>query len=372
MPYYPESFMPARIKDESQDVKGNDFLVNASDLNKHDEEIRAMERTLGIRKPAFPGSGFSGQGSDSVSGWSSFSSFTGSYPGIGCVTDVYQALSNVIGMLGDIRDNHVLLGSGVVAIKDPEVTGVDGVITLPTNWPMTTLVNHIHDDGTNPLDATLPIKVDDESSALPDLEYVTLADITNLPEAGYISIINDASICQYQSNLSVQPAAFTSFLVVTNPATSNIYNSNNLPLSLANLSAAAYSTRAIALGTNVEILKYQGIDAPNNRILNVRRRMLGSTSSRHAPSDLVFKGKLSIIVSPFMHVADYGAASENAGGNQIDCVLRSNGKIQMTHRKRNSQTSLYTDNTSYAYASWSATLVRNISTIKAFDPLEGC
>lgn len=372
MSYFPESIMPSRVKDESQDVKGNPYLVNASDVNKHDEEIRAIEKVLGVRMPVFPASGFSGQGSDSSGGWSGFSSFSGDAPSVGCSVDLYEAMENVLGLLRDIRDNHVLVASGVTAIMDSNVSGVDGIISFPSNWPTTTLVDHMHDDGTDLANANMPMKVDDESSTLPDLPSLTLASVSGLPESGYLSIINDVSVCSYNSGLVVSPAALTGFLVLTDPPTANIYNSAGPALSMSSSAEAMKTIRAISLGTNVEVIRYDGVDTGNSKVLNVRRRALGSTSSRHAPSDIVFKGRLSIQVSPFMHVSNYGALADNFGGNQVDCVLRSNGKIEMTSKQRATKNSAYADNTLYAYASWSATLVRSLSAIPPFDPLETC
>ena len=70
MGYFPESIMPSRLKDESQDVKGNEFVVSAADVNKHDEEIRALQRVIGVRPATFPGKGFSG--TSLPSGFSAF------------------------------------------------------------------------------------------------------------------------------------------------------------------------------------------------------------------------------------------------------------------------------------------------------------
>jgi hypothetical protein len=52
MAYFPEQLMPANMKDESQDVRGNHYVACAADHNKIDEEIRSVELYLGIKSPS--------------------------------------------------------------------------------------------------------------------------------------------------------------------------------------------------------------------------------------------------------------------------------------------------------------------------------
>jgi hypothetical protein len=124
MSYYPESIMPSRLKDGSADVNGNKYIASASDHNKHDEEIRAIEKALGARRPTFPGgsacsaasSGFSSAiGFSSVIG---FSASSGCYPApsgcAGATNNLMDALQNIFDQLNEIRNGLVLVTSGTV------------------------------------------------------------------------------------------------------------------------------------------------------------------------------------------------------------------------------------------------------------------
>ena len=116
--------------------------------------------------------------------------------------------------------------------------------------------------------------------------------------------------------------------------------------------------RIFGLGTNVEVLFYSGLDTAGKKILNVHRRQMGTTSTRHAASDIVFKGLLSIQTSPVYYETDGSFA-------HIDCYLRSNGKIEMHARKLNGLT--FTDNTVKAYAAYQATLLKELDQIPNVD-----
>lgn len=48
MSYFPASIVPADTKNETFDVPGNDSIMNARDYNRLDDEIRAIEGTIGI------------------------------------------------------------------------------------------------------------------------------------------------------------------------------------------------------------------------------------------------------------------------------------------------------------------------------------
>ena len=346
MSYYPESIMPSRLKDGSADVNGNKYIASASDHNKHDEEIRAIEKALGSRRPTFPGlcysaasSGFStATGFSSVVGFSSCTCVDGCYPApsgcAGVTNNLMDALQNVFDRLDEIRDGMVLVTSGTVCCRNDVLGGANGLIVFPTNWPVTTLVDFVP--------ATLP----DESQP-PDLDYVTLADVSGLPSIGYVSVINDSSNMLFQdvpdaqdlpdpvnvvgpTSMAQEDASFSGFSGFSGfTGFSGLYYIDD------SVVASGYSSTAVpkyvldrlvdrmanGQSTNVEVLFYAGIDAPNNRILNVRRAMLGSTATQHAPSDLVFKGRLSIQVSPTLirSIGDDIA--------QIECYLRSNGSI---------------------------------------------
>lgn len=117
---------------------------------------------------------------------------------------------------------------------------------------------------------------------------------------------------------------------------------------------SARKKRIFGFGTNVEILFYSGIDRDNNKILNVYRKQFGTTSTRHAASDLVFAGILSIQVAPFYLRTDGKLA-------HLDCYLRSNGKIEMHTRKVDGLA--FAENTNKAYASYQATLIKELDPI---------
>ncbi len=150
--------MPSHLKQESDDVPGNKYVVSGQDVNKHDDEIRSIQSVIGVHlgDPTNPNKG----------------------------TDVITTLANVIARLNDLRDNQVQVASGVVAVKDSSVLGVDGKIQFPTAWSVTTLASPIADSA-----------VDDET-LLPELSTVTLADVSGMPDEGYITIINDVSLAK--------------------------------------------------------------------------------------------------------------------------------------------------------------------------------
>ena len=162
-----------------------------------------------------------------------------------------------------------------------------------------------------------------------------------------------------------QVGIFTGGLLVTAPGVSSapiirftsLY-SEALPIyTIINTGRKTKRKRRIfGMGTNVEILFYSGIDAPNNRLLNVHRKQLGTTSTRHGPGDLVFKGISSIQLSPFMYKVP--SAKKIA---HIDCVLRSDGTIQMRTREVNSLS--FTDDTDMAYAAYQAILIKGLNQI---------
>lgn len=357
MAFFPESIMPSRRKDESQDVKGNRFIVTAADFNKHDDEIRAIERVVGIRRARFPVAGFSGV-SDSVDGFSGICADSERVDGRcpedsapGCSTspqDMFQTLSLISESLSDFRDNAMLMDSGLVAIKDPSIPAADGLIQFPDDWPITTLVSDIPDDSA------------DIFEPLENLESVELSDVSGLPEGGgFVTIINDMSTILFRSGTrNIRLVGFTSLATTSNP----IYSQSSIDLQ----DSVARKQRIFGLGTNVEILEYESIDAGNNLLLNVTRKSMGTTSTRHAAGDLVFKGRVSISVSP----VSYALSRQRM--DQVECYLRSNGKISMF--VRNSDNFLLDDSddddTIMAYANYHAVLLREIEPIPAFEPGE--
>ena len=359
MSYFPESIMPSRLKDESQDVKGNRFIISAADVNKHDEEIRIIQKIIGIRRPRFPTSGFVG-GPGSTPG----DPFTGNClpsqmvngrcPGDApaeCQTatkDVYAALENVFNSLSQLRDRYVLMTSGTVGSVDPSRPGTNGKIAFPTDWPIVTLLSEIPDSS-----------VDDED-VLEDLESVKLSDVTDLPdEGGFITIINDAVPIMYESSArSLREVGYTSLASEEVP----IYEQQDITMG----ESSSRQQRIFGLGTNVEILEYAELDRDQNLLLRVKRKQLGTTSTRHSPNDLVFCGRATIHVGPVNY--RFAATEERKKIDAIDCVLRSDGSVEFSLRKRDSTPDFEDDRTSLAYVHYHATLFREIEPIPPFEP----
>lgn len=161
MPYFPDSIMPPHTKDESKDVKGLPHVVSASDYNKHDEEIRAIEAFIGPISPSIPLPGFSCNGQ--VSGCS----------GVGppCVTDSYtvaKALKSILDALESLSDS-VHIHSGIVKAYP---TSQLSKINFPSEW------------ATTGLGTVLPANYD-------KIDRVRLTNSTSIPESGFITIIND-------------------------------------------------------------------------------------------------------------------------------------------------------------------------------------
>lgn len=180
-----------------------------------------------------------------------------------------------------------------------------------------------------------PLAVDD------DLYTVAVKNLD-----GQVGVLDDALLITAPGVSAVPIARYTSLYSTLNP----IY-SINLTGGRSNR-----KRRIFALGTNMEVLFYSGVDTVNNRILNVYRRQLGTTSTRHGPGDLVFKGIASIQLSPLLYKASSGRKIAH-----IDCVLRSNGKIEM--RTREISGSHFNDNTELAYAAYQAILIKTLNLI---------
>ena len=118
--------------------------------------------------------------------------------------------------------------------------------------------------------------------------------------------------------------------------------------------------RAFGLGSNVEVLFYSGIDG--NKLLNVQRKQLGTTSTRHggAPNgDLVFKGILSAEVSPFM----VRTSGDDKAVSHLDCSLRSNGEIAMHCYNFDPNAVAYVEDLERAYANYKVLLIKGIDGI---------
>ncbi len=178
MTYFPESILPKRLKQESVDVDGNKFIVSASDFNRHDEEIRAIEKAIGVPKLPVPG---------------------GDAPDDSC--SILSVLIQVAEQLKSIRDDFVYSTSGVVAIKDPDVSNIDRLIPFPTSWSVTALVSGF----SGLVDSNLK-----DEDTLDKLDSIILDDVTGMPNEGYVTIINDVSVAP-------APVVHTSNLIFYSP-----------------------------------------------------------------------------------------------------------------------------------------------------------
>ena len=345
MSYFPDSVLPDLFKSESADVPGNQFVVSASDLNKHNSEIIAIEQYLGTSSPLFP---------------TGFSSFKGVKQGSGTTpcsgasgTSIQGALSNLVALLGQIRDGMLFSTSGCVLVYDGStVPGPTGAkIIFPTDWPMTTLIDPLPDARQN---ATDP---------LTNPPYITLADVTNMPQSGYVSIINDVSTMSCQgagSSRIVHVPGYTSLATSSVP----IFSQSNIAAEVNGAwQLSLPATRVFGLGTNMEFIYYDGLDVPNSRILNPQRMQLGTSATAHATPDLVFKGRASINVAPFMFKINNGKTLDC-----LECCLRSNGTIDLEVRSTDVSPPDYLTQTHYAYAHYSATLIRDMTEIPPYAP----
>jgi hypothetical protein len=160
MAFFPQSLMPARIKSEAADVDGNRYIMSGDDHNRLDEEIRAIEKALlGVQTGGGGSSGTIAQ----------------------CST--LEVLLAIAQQLQLIRDTMVDSTSGVVAVKDSGVAGVDGIIPFPASWH-TTLVSDIPDNTAT------------DEQDLPAIPSVTVTDASGMPNEGFVTIINDVSLGQ--------------------------------------------------------------------------------------------------------------------------------------------------------------------------------
>jgi len=329
MAYFPEQIMPANIKDESQDVRGNPYVITAADNNKLDEEIRAVEAYIGIKPPAYS-LGFSGTGC----GLLQFSSAAGTYPAPSVIPSVepnnLDLLEDLSADLGNIRDDTVMVTSGIVAIKNPMVPLADGMIPWPTSWApyMTTLSQDIDDTS-----------VDDEES-MAVLETVGIGDVTGIDEVGSISLINSVYAFDVETFTTGDEYMAYGFSGAVLPPENGTATQANL------------FYRQLAMGSNIEIMDYWGVNTDNNTLLKVGRKKQGTSSWVHKTGDLVFKGKLSIHVAPIMY------ASSNGGFCSINCYVTPNGRIAFRSRLWDDPNAVFIENATCLYASYQAVLVR--------------
>jgi len=330
MAYFPEQIMPSNLKDESQDVRGNPHVIGASDHNKIDEEIRAIETYIGV-KPSSYSLGFSGQGCG-LAGFSAFSS--SSYPvpsqasSVGSTNlDLLNYVSNALNIL---KDETLLVTSGVVAIKDPAVPGATGMIPWPASWAsfMTTLGQDLGD-----------VSISDEEDE-EDIAAVQLADVSNLDEIGFVSMINN--VYTFETTLGAKDDDFMAYG----------FSGTTLPSENDTAENQSLLYRQLFMGSNVEMMNYWGYDNSNGTILRVGRKKQGTMSWAHKTGDLVFKGKLFLNVTPLMYLAP---ASEL---NSIDCYVTPTGRICFRTRTYDDTSNTLSENATHLYASYQAVLVR--------------
>lgn len=337
MAYFPESIMPPRLKDESQDFNNSPFVINARDVNKHDEEIRSIQKFIGVASPPTMVNGFSGMGSDAVGGFSSFSSFSHivSFSSACYPLSIKNALDDIMEKTREIRDDMVLMDSGIVVVSHPSIT-TSGTISFPSHWSNTTLVSVINDDNSTTTIMTDNGDADDETNDLPVIKGIVVGDASDLPESGYITLINSATIKSYSATEKYNSYTF----IEDQDANSHI--------------------RKRHLGSNVEILRYSG--KAGNILYNIRRRQFGTSSSPHLAGHILFKGRLSINVAPFSYLFNIDA-STNKRSKNISCSLHANCQIHM-----DADLEYATNSGTPLYASYHAMLVKNIETIPIYDP----
>ena len=343
MSFFPESIYKPHTKQESADVQGNQYVISASDHNKHDSEIAAIEQFIGASNPQFP---------------TGFSSFKGVPQGSGttpCVSPnatMQTALNNLVSLLEQIRDDSVYVTSGCIVQFDNSGTSpYGGKIVWPSDWPITTLID------------ALPDSRPDAADPLPNPSYITLTDVSNMPTSGYVSIINDVSPMSYQgagSNRIVHIPGYTSLATSTQPASAQ----SNIVAAVKGVPQFSLPfARVFGLSTNMEFIYYNGLDVPNGRILNPQRMQLGSSATAHSSPDLVFKGRASINIAPF--------AFKVNNGKHIDCLecyLRSDGTVSIGVRNTDTNPPDYVTQTEYGYVHYSAILLRDLVQIPPYVP----
>jgi hypothetical protein len=186
-----------------------------------------------------------------------------------------------------------------------------------------------------------------------------------VPAIAYIDIGYDVVVVNPDSQSGVLPESLFVIAPGTSPVQHIRYSSlysDNIPV--FEISSTGGPTnrkgRIFGLGTNVEVLHYSGIDG--NKLLNVYRKQMGTTSTRHAEGDLVFKGMTSIQLSPFSFVPELGDGSNPDDIERIahlECILRSDGKIEMKVRTVDGYD--FSEITKIAYASYQAVLIKSLA-----------
>ena len=236
----------------------------------------------------------------------------------------------------------------------PTITSVSPLIVYPSGTPITiTGTNFVV--GAQVLVGSI---TNGFVSAVVDTSAVTSTNINattgsmNMSDDGYdVVVINpDGQAAVLSKAVFVLPIG--SSLLPTARYTSLYTSENPIYNVLSTEGKSLRKQRIFGLGTNVEVLFYSGIDG--NKILNVQRKQLGTTSTRHAAGDLVFKGVASISLSPLMYKTNTGEKLAH-----IACVLRSNGRIDMNVMRV--QDLQIVEATDLAYAMYQASLIRSLT-----------
>jgi hypothetical protein len=248
---------------------------------------------------------------------------------VGVGANNIELLEDLSAALDAIKDHTVMVTSGVIAIKDPNVPSANGMIPWPTSWApyMTVLSQDVSDPS-----------VDDEDK-LEIVEALGLSDISNLDEIGSVSMIN--SVYTFPVETFTNNDEYMAYG----------FSGEALPPEDGTAEEKTRLYRQLAMGSNVEIMDYWGVNTDDKTILKVGRKKQGTMSWTHKTGDLVFKGKLSIHVAPIMYMGANGFCS-------IDCYVTPNGRIAFRSRAWDNTNSIFVENSTCLYASYQAVLVK--------------
>lgn len=235
----------------------------------------------------------------------------------------------------------------------PTITSINPVFASTTGETSITITGTGFEAGTNVFFG----KMDFSFGTDIDVESATSLTVTvpAMPIASYLYDVvvqnDDLQAATLQDALTILPNDSASLINVA--GLTSLY-SDDSPIYDVSVSSGGSlrKKRIFGLGTNVEVLHYSGRDEGGGLIFNVQRKQLGTTSTRHAIGDLVFKGIASVHAAPFMY------KTTGDGIANIDCLIRSNGRIDM-HLKKADGTN-FVDDSSTLYASYQATVVKSV------------
>jgi hypothetical protein len=266
MSYFPDSIMPPNRKDESQDVRGNKHIITGADHNKHDEAIIAIEKYITANEARFS-TAFSGMNTATgVSGFSGFSAFSGGFHlGISGQSNL-DLLKFVVEAIKDAQDENVRTTSQIVPIKDPSVVGADGTIDFPDSWDtlVTTLSQEVTDDSVDDILADEPDIVGlGEDVTLNDffeIGELEIGDTSDMPESGYITLINHVSMRRPFGSSSQTSSLEASGFLATGLA--DKFNPISISLDAPSISV---STSPFGFGFDIDA-SAGGVDVNNSKL----------------------------------------------------------------------------------------------------------